>query len=163
MRYLLPDAVADAIAAKRSLRRSRKHGTAMSELTNISTKAAAVAEASLETARPRTSSRSTCAKLTSFADIFVIATGTLGPPRALHRGRDRPKRSAKRGEQPLGIEGYEEGRWVLIDLDDVIVHVFQDEVRRHYDLERLWSDAPSSTSTSRTAPEPDAGATTTQP
>ena len=32
--------------------------------------------------------------------------------------------------------------WVLMDYADVIVHVFQDEVRRHYDLERLWSDAP---------------------
>ncbi len=42
----------------------------------------------------------------------------------------------------LGIEGYDEGRWVLMDFADVIVHVFQQEVRRHYDLERLWSDAP---------------------
>ena len=81
-------------------------------------------------------------KLTSFADTFIIATGTS----------DRHARSiadsiteamAKRGEKPLGTEGHEEGRWVLIDLDDVIVHVFQDEVRRKYDLERLWSDAPA--------------------
>lgn len=81
-------------------------------------------------------------ELTSFADTFIIATGTS----------DRHARSiadsiteamVKRGEEPLGMEGHEEGRWVLIDLDDVIVHVFQDEVRRKYDLERLWSDAPS--------------------
>jgi ribosome-associated protein len=81
-------------------------------------------------------------KLTPFTDTFIIATGTS----------DRHARSiadsvteamAKRGEKPLGTEGHEEGRWVLIDLDDVIVHVFQDEVRREYDLERLWSDAPA--------------------
>jgi len=80
-------------------------------------------------------------KLTSFADAFVIATGTS----------DRHARSvadavaeamAERGEKPLGMEGYDEGRWVLIDFTDVIVHVFQADVRREYDLERLWSDAP---------------------
>jgi ribosome-associated protein len=81
-------------------------------------------------------------KLTSFADTFIIVTGTS----------DRHARSiadaiteamAKRGEKPLGMEGHDEGRWVLIDLGDLIVHVFQLEVRREYDLERLWSDAPA--------------------
>ena len=81
-------------------------------------------------------------KLTSFTDAFIIVTGTS----------DRHARSvtdsiteamAKRGEKPLGMEGHDEGRWVLIDFDDVIVHVFQEEVRRKYDLERLWSDAPA--------------------
>ncbi len=77
----------------------------------------------------------------SFADTFVLATGTS----------DRHTRSiadaildamAARGETRLGVEGHDEGRWVLIDFGDVIVHVFQEEVRKHYDLERLWSDAP---------------------
>jgi ribosome-associated protein len=40
------------------------------------------------------------------------------------------------------VEGYDEGRWVLIDLNEVVVHVFQEEVREYYDLERLWGDAP---------------------
>jgi ribosome-associated protein len=79
-------------------------------------------------------------KAVSFADTFIVATGRS----------DRHVRSigdaiaealAREGEKPLGVEGYEEGRWLLMDLGDVIVHVFQPEVRRHYDLERLWSDA----------------------
>jgi ribosome-associated protein len=48
-----------------------------------------------------------------------------------------------RGDPPMGIEGYDEGRWVLIDCTDTIVHIFQQEIRDHYDLERLWSDAPA--------------------
>jgi ribosome-associated protein len=76
----------------------------------------------------------------SFADTFIVATGRT----------DRHVRSigdaiaealAQTGEKPLGIEGYQEGRWLLMDFSDVIVHVFQPDVRRHYDLERLWSEA----------------------
>jgi ribosome-associated protein len=81
-------------------------------------------------------------ELTSFADAFLIAAGTS----------DRHVRSVadailevseEMGRAPLGVEGYDEGRWVLIDLNDVVVHVFQEEVRDHYDLERLWGDAPA--------------------
>jgi ribosome-associated protein len=81
-------------------------------------------------------------ELTSFADTFLLVSGTS----------DRHVRSiadaiadalAARGEKPLGIEGSEEARWVLMDFGDVIVHVFQREVREHYSLERLWSDAPT--------------------
>ncbi len=80
-------------------------------------------------------------EVVSFADLFVICTGRSD--RQVHSIADAIEEAiASRGEQPLGIEGYKEGRWVLIDLADVIVHVFQEEVRRHYDLERLWSDAP---------------------
>ena len=79
--------------------------------------------------------------VTSYADTFILATGNS----------DRHARSiadaireavAAHGEKPLGVEGYDEGRWVLIDLGDVIVHVFRSDVREEYDLERLWSDAP---------------------
>jgi ribosome-associated protein len=82
--------------------------------------------------------------LTSYADTFVIATGTS----------DRHTRSIAdavvdalrvSGRKPLGMEGYDEGRWVLIDAGDVIVHIFQSDVRADYDLERLWSDAPNVT------------------
>ena len=81
-------------------------------------------------------------EVTSVADTFILVTGTSD--RHARAIADSVVEAARRtGEKPLGIEGYEEGRWVLIDLGDVIVHVFQEEVRAVYDLERLWSDAPA--------------------
>jgi ribosome-associated protein len=78
-------------------------------------------------------------QVTSFADTFVLATGRS----------DRQVRAiadavleAFPDERALGVEGQQEGRWVLIDLGDIVVHVFQPDVRAHYDLDRLWSDAP---------------------
>lgn len=44
----------------------------------------------------------------------------------------------RNGEKPLAVEGYQKGTWVLIDSADVVIHVFDDETRRFYDLERLW-------------------------
>jgi ribosome-associated protein len=81
-------------------------------------------------------------EVASFADTFLLVTGTSD--RHVRSIVDAVEAAAlARGEKPLGIEGYEEGRWVLMDLSDVIVHVFLQEVREHYDLERLWSDAPA--------------------
>lgn len=80
----------------------------------------------------------------SFADTFVIATGGSDRQvRSIVDGIEEALRLA--GEKALGVEGEEDGRWVLIDADDVIVHVFLREVRQHYDLERLWGDAPTLT------------------
>ena len=79
--------------------------------------------------------------VTSFADVFILATG--GSDRHVRAIADAVKGVVEElGEPPLGIEGYDEGRWLLLDLGDVIVHVFQRDVREHYDLERLWSEAP---------------------
>ncbi len=47
------------------------------------------------------------------------------------------------GVKPLRIEGLDDARWVLLDYGDFVVHVFLEEVRRYYDIERLWSDAPT--------------------
>jgi ribosome-associated protein len=58
------------------------------------------------------------------------------------------------GPKPLRIEGLDDLRWVLMDYGDFVVHVFLDEARRYYDLERLWSDVPRV----EWRPEPVAGA-----
>ena len=80
-------------------------------------------------------------ELTSFADAFVIATA--GSDRQARAVADAVVESSKQaGEAMLGIEGYEEGRWILVDGGDVVVHVFVRDAREHYDLDRLWEDAP---------------------
>ena len=81
------------------------------------------------------------AALTSFADAFVLATA--GSDRQARAVADAVTEAmAQAGTKPLGIEGYDEGRWILIDGGDVIVHVFVRDAREHYDLDRLWGDAP---------------------
>jgi ribosome-associated protein len=80
--------------------------------------------------------------LVSFADSFILATGTSD--RHVKTLADAvTERARELGLESRGSEGYDDGRWVLIDLGDVVVHLFQREVREHYDLERLWGDAPA--------------------
>jgi ribosome-associated protein len=78
--------------------------------------------------------------ITSFADYFIICTGTSG--RQMQSITDEiTLRMKDRGEPPVGIEGYEQGEWVLTDYGDVIVHVFSEKARSFYDLDRLWRQA----------------------
>jgi ribosome-associated protein len=79
-------------------------------------------------------------EVVSFTDTFLILTGRSG--RQVRAIADAVERALLlRGEKPIGSEGQEEGRWVLLDFGDLIVHVFQREVRDDYALERLWADA----------------------
>ncbi|MEE2674056.1 MAG: ribosome silencing factor [Myxococcota bacterium] len=81
-------------------------------------------------------------EVTSFADTFVLLSGRSDRQvRAI--GESIIEALQHSGESPLGIEGLHDGRWVLIDCNDVIVHVFEPETRDLYALERLWSDAPN--------------------
>ena len=75
-------------------------------------------------------------------DYFVIASA---PNDRLVRAiceevEEKVKRAGGKG--PRAIEGLDDARWVLMDFGDVIVHVFLDEAREFYDLERLWGDVP---------------------
>lgn len=75
----------------------------------------------------------------SFTDFFVIATGTSD--RHLGTLADAAVETARaQGDRPLGVEGARTGRWVLVDLGDVVVHLFREEAREFYGLERLWGD-----------------------
>jgi len=75
-----------------------------------------------------------------FADFFVLATGTSA--RHVRALADTAIAAALRGgAKPRGVEGKPVGCWVLVDLGDVVVHVFQEEERDFFGLERLWGDA----------------------
>jgi ribosome-associated protein len=80
-------------------------------------------------------------KLSSFADYFVICSGSSDRQVQAIASHIEEK-FGKQGLHPLGIEGKREGRWVLLDYGDVIIHIFYHPIREFYDLERLWSDAP---------------------
>lgn len=74
------------------------------------------------------------------ADYFVIATGRS----AIHvkaLADEVEEKLLESGCRIRGKEGYDEAHWVLMDFYDVIVHVFDEDSRDYYDLERLWSDA----------------------
>ena len=79
--------------------------------------------------------------LSSFTDYFLICSGNSD--RQVHAiASHAEEKLGKEGLHPLGIEGKRDGRWVLLDYGDVVIHVFYHPVREFYDLERLWSEAP---------------------
>jgi ribosome-associated protein len=78
----------------------------------------------------------------AITDAFVITSGAN--PRQVRTIAEEVEArvAAECGPRPLRVEGLDDARWVLLDYGDFVVHLFLDEVRRYYDLERLWSDAP---------------------
>ncbi len=80
-------------------------------------------------------------ELSSITDYFVIATGTSD--RQIRTTADHILKMAKQRQiKPMGVEGYEQAHWILIDFVDIIIHLFMPEYREIYDLELLWGDAP---------------------
>ena len=82
--------------------------------------------------------------VTDFTDYFLFVTGNNPRQvRAIAEGVERSLRDLK--VRPLHVEGMRVGSWVLLDFGDFVVHVFEQLVREHYGLERLWADAPDLT------------------
>jgi len=80
-------------------------------------------------------------ELTSVFDYFVVVTGSSR--RQLHSISEEIEDVLKRdfSDRKLGLEGYAESRWILLDFGDIVVHLFDDETRSYYDLEHLWAGA----------------------
>lgn len=79
-------------------------------------------------------------KVSSLADYFVLCTCTSTTQ--LKACEDNvEEKMAELGYTPAHIEGYRSGTWILMDYSDVVVHIFMEEARNFYDVERLWADA----------------------
>jgi ribosome-associated protein len=79
--------------------------------------------------------------LSSIAEYFVIVTGTSD--RHVQAVAENVIEAFKSiGVKTIGEEGFREGKWILLDYGEIVVHVFLEPVREYYDIERLWIDAP---------------------
>ncbi len=79
--------------------------------------------------------------LTPVFDYFVVATGTSN--RQLHAMSEEIDHALEDdlGDKRMGIEGYHESRWILLDYGNVVIHLFDEETRKYYALEQLWAKA----------------------
>ena len=82
-------------------------------------------------------------QITIVADYFIIASGR-SDVHVKSLCEEIQKFMSQHGKQQLRIEGYREGRWIVIDYGDVLVHIFHRTEREFYDLERLWVDGSNS-------------------
>lgn len=80
------------------------------------------------------------APLTSVADYLVIASSE-SDRQTLAIADHIDGTLSRMGQRPLSIEGTKSGQWILLDFGDVVAHIFRQDARAHYALERLWSDA----------------------
>jgi ribosome-associated protein len=82
------------------------------------------------------------AKLTSIADYMIVASGeSARQTKALARNvTDKVKEA---GGEVMGIEGEDNGEWILVDLGGIIVHIMHPAVREYYNLEELWGASPT--------------------
>lgn len=75
-----------------------------------------------------------------FTDYFVICTGSN--PRQLQAISDEvDQKLSSVGQEPAHVEGYNQAEWILLDYVDFVIHIFSENARKFYDLERLWKSA----------------------
>ena len=80
-------------------------------------------------------------KIASFAEYFLVCSGTSTRQVQAIADEVMEKLRQERDARPLHTEGYETATWILLDYGDLIVHVFTEDSRQFYQLERLWRDA----------------------
>jgi len=85
------------------------------------------------------------AELTSIADFFILASASNERQAAAIADAVQESLRDKMKVKPLLVEGATPGRWILLDYGDFIFHIFTEDTRRFYGLERLWGDAPNMT------------------
>lgn len=80
-------------------------------------------------------------ELTCVFDFFILVSGTSR--RQLHAISEEIDRVLQKelGDRRLGIEGYEDSHWILLDYGDVVIHMFEPETRAYYAIEELWGQA----------------------
>ncbi|MBS7262151.1 MAG: ribosome silencing factor [Eubacteriales bacterium] len=84
-------------------------------------------------------------EMTTVTDYMITATGTTKTQLKSMCDEVEEKVAEKLDQRPLRIEGYTEGRWIVIDYGSVLVHIFCDEYRALYQLEQLWSNGDNVT------------------
>lgn len=78
-------------------------------------------------------------EISDFTEYFVICSGT-NPRQVRAIGDAVVERLKGQGVRPLGVEGHARGSWILVDYGSILVHVFDEETRAYYRIERLWAD-----------------------
>ena len=79
-------------------------------------------------------------KITSISDYFIICS-TSNERQARAIAEDMRLKMRDLGKREIGVEGMEDGRWVLQDFADIVLHIFHESQREFYDIEGLWADA----------------------
>ena len=77
--------------------------------------------------------------VTVIADTFIIVSGT-SVPHVKKLADETEEFMAKHGECKLRTEGYQDGKWIVLDYGDILVHIFGKDERKYYNIERLWRD-----------------------
>lgn len=106
---------------------------------SVSKKLAAMAVDALEDRKGEDVKVLDISEISTLADYFIIASGSnINQVQAM--ADSVQEKLGREGHMTKNVEGYDSGNWILLDFGDIIVHVFDNENRLFYDLERIWRD-----------------------
>lgn len=80
--------------------------------------------------------------ISTFTDFFVICSGTSEPQLKAIAGDIEDRLRDEHGVRPMAVDGYPMSQWIVLDYNEVVIHVFHQQKREYYGLENLWGDAP---------------------